>query len=392
MSLPSKVKPGDLISSALFNDLVDYLKAQDQRLTQLEASIAVLAILDVLPAGLIRMGTEMRVLGRGFGTAGLNTVLIDTVMVTAFKAGSSDSQLIFDLPTIPNVPPEGRPVSLSVSNARGFASTTVQVGQALPTVPDGSIQATMAQAPTGTITAGGTYDFFYTLKVISNMDETFKLAATLQPTGTTGTWVTQVTDTTTQRTPLPNGELFMARGDAPNGTVKQIVVRATVPAGVTGSAKLRLVMTSKLNVQFTGSSGDFGFTVGSTSQTPTIPLSRTLVSPTGALNTTTDEVQASPGTQVTLRFAADIPVAGTYQVTLSLPADTTNLWGAKLSSASPSTPLVWQFNMSAAGSTNIYVTVQPGATAPASADLSMTVVSTTDSSKFGQVSQKLKRV
>lgn len=394
MSLPYKVKPGDLITSALFNDLIDYLEAQDQRLKVLEASIATVAILDVLPAGLIRMGSEMRVLGRGFGTASLNTVLVDTVMITGFKAGSSDSQLIFDLPAIPNVPSTGRFVSLAVSNARGFASTTVQVGPAVPTVPEGSIQLTLSQTPTGSITAGATYDFFYTLKVISNLDETFKLVPTLQPpTGSTVTgWAATVTDTTAARTPLPNGEIAMARGEPPNGTTKQVVVRATLPVGATGAPKLRLLMTSKLNSQLSGSSGDFGFTIGSTSQTPTIPLARTLVSPDSARNPATDEVQSTAGATVTLRFAATIEVAGTYRVTLSLTGDSTNQWGAALVSIATTGPLVGQFDMAGPGTTNLYVTLKPGTSAPAAADLVVNVASTSDGSKFGQVSQKLKRL
>ncbi|RKH28823.1 hypothetical protein [Corallococcus sicarius] len=394
MSLPYKVKPGDLITSALFNDLIDYLEAQDQRLKVLEASIATVAILDVLPAGLIRMGSEMRVLGRGFGTASLNTVLVDTVMITAFKAGSSDSQLIFELPAIPNVPSTGRFVSLAVSNARGYASTTVQVGPAVPTVPEGSSLVTLSQTPTGSITAGATYDFFYTLKVISNMDETFKLTPTLQPpagSAVTG-WATTVTDTTAARTPLPNGEITMAKGDAPSGTTKQVVVRVTIPPGATGAPKVRLFMVSKLNSQINGSSGDYGFTIGSTSQTPTIPLSRALVSPDSARNPTTDEIQATAGTLVTLRFAVTIEVAGTYRVTLTLAGDGANLWGAALLTIATTGPLVGQFDITGPSTTNFYVTLKPGTTAPASADLVVNVMSISDASKFGQLSQKLKRL
>jgi hypothetical protein len=389
--LPSKVQPGDLITSDLFNRLIDHLKLQDQRLTELEGSLSAVVITDVIPPGLIRMGSEMRVLGRGFGVAGQNTVLIESVMVNAFKAGSSDSLLIFNAPSVPNVPAEGKAVTLSVSNSRGFASTSIQIAQAEATTPEGSLQVTLAQTPSTPIVAGASFDFTYTLKAITNMEETYKLTPAVEPpVGTSASaWGLVVQDTS--GVALPNSELLIPKGDPPSGAVRQVRVRVTVPSGLTGgSGKLRLGVVSKRNAQFTGSSGDFGFTLGSTSTAPTIPMSQTLVSPAAARQE--GEVRAAAGARVLMQYTAEMTVAGTYTVTLTPQGDTGNLWGAKLGLGTAETPLTGQFSITGPGTTNILLSVQPGASAPASVDLVLRITSSTNTSVFGQVSQKLRRV
>ncbi|MBZ4417837.1 hypothetical protein [Myxococcus sp. RHSTA-1-4] len=389
--LPSKVQPGDLITSDLFNRLIDHLQTQDQRLAELEASIATVAITDIVPTGLIRMGSEMRVLGRGFGVASQNTVLIESVMVNAFKAGSSDSQLIFNAPAVPNVPVEGKPVTLSVSNMRGFATTTIMLAQAEATTPEGSLQVSLAQTPSTTITAGSSYDFTYTIKAITNMEETYKLTPSVEPPAGTAasSWALVVQDTS--GVTLANNELLIPKGDPPSGALRQVRVRVTIPSGLTGgSVKLRLAVTSKRNAKLTGSSGDHSFMLGSISTAPSIPMSRTLVSPSSAV--VQDEVHAAAGGRVLLQFTAELSVAGPYTVTLSLPGDSTNLWAAKLSIASDQTPLSGQVNITGPGPTNLLMSIQPGATAPASVDLVVRITSSENTSVFGQVSQKLRRV
>jgi hypothetical protein len=145
-----KVVPGDLITAAFVNELIDLMLALDARVTALEAALPgsqSMRIFAPISSDTFHIGDELRIIGQGFGVPALNTVLFDgTARVNVFKTGSNDNLLILDIPGL-SLPAGGKAVTLSVSNNRGFAQTSFNLLAAVPTVPNG--QLFLAQQPAG---------------------------------------------------------------------------------------------------------------------------------------------------------------------------------------------------------------------------------------------------
>src|SRR3954468_23337021 len=96
------VQPGDLITSDMFNLLLDEFQKLRDRVTVLEGSPAVgdVAILRLVPDLCIVRACDTRtVLGYGFGLSlGAARAFVDNVEVPQFMPGSNDQQLIFAVP------------------------------------------------------------------------------------------------------------------------------------------------------------------------------------------------------------------------------------------------------------------------------------------------------
>src|SRR5258705_12776173 len=112
-----RVRAGDLITDVFVNGLLDYLEALDVRVSGLEQGSGSVAITS-LPFGDIRVGQEVHIRGRNFGfSTGQQKVFIDDVPVNAFRFGSDDTELIFTIPAVPNIPSTGKIVVLTIQNA-----------------------------------------------------------------------------------------------------------------------------------------------------------------------------------------------------------------------------------------------------------------------------------
>src|SRR6185369_1788293 len=100
----------------------------EARITALEGAVPVggaVVITAVVPSGPVHLGDELRLIGRNFGIAALNSININGTPVTGFKPGSSDTLLIFNVPAVQGVPAQGQTATLNLSNPNGFATTTI---------------------------------------------------------------------------------------------------------------------------------------------------------------------------------------------------------------------------------------------------------------------------
>ncbi|MCK7496556.1 MAG: IPT/TIG domain-containing protein [Comamonadaceae bacterium] len=89
-----------------------------------------LTILGLSPsASDVRMGQELRVIGRNFGIPALSVVTIGNATVDTFKAGSNSNFLIFNVPAVSGVPAAGKEVTLTVSGPTGFDSVQLFLRQ-----------------------------------------------------------------------------------------------------------------------------------------------------------------------------------------------------------------------------------------------------------------------
>ncbi|KFA94325.1 IPT/TIG domain-containing protein [Archangium violaceum] len=263
MSPPySKIEPGSLITAELLNSMLKQLEEHEQRLDQLESALpggkAGVAITAIFPTVPVRVGEELRLVGRNFGLPMNNVVTLAGKRVEQFNPGSSDTQLLFTVKPLPGLGEQSTPVQLTVSNPLGFASATVIVAPAAPAEPTGQVMISLTGAPqVHILKAGQSYDFIYTVTVLTNMDETFTFTPLVEPA-----WRARVVDE--QEQVLEPAALLIGQGQAPLGTSEKVRVRLTIPPELPddSSARLRLEAVSQRNPKLRGSSGEQHLKVG----------------------------------------------------------------------------------------------------------------------------------
>ena len=161
-TVPNRVKPGDLITSAYFNTIVDELADLERRLALLEGSGTgpgpigggAVVIDSFAPTTDLRIGQELTIFGRNFGfSSGSQSVFFNSARATVFKTGSSDTKLIIEIPDVPGVTEAGTQVSLTVAN---FSSTDTRSLTLKPVqlAEQGNIALSFLSVTPSTITAG----------------------------------------------------------------------------------------------------------------------------------------------------------------------------------------------------------------------------------------------
>lgn len=387
----TRVRPGDLITADMINKVIDQLGLLENRVTALEAVAPggdAVVITGLLPSGPVSLGTELRIVGRNFGLPGTNVVTIDNSDVSQFKAGSSDTQLIFNVPLLQGIPAQGKVVTLTVSNDIGFASTSMIVVPAQPTVPAGTIFVNLSQSPAGNLIAGSSFTFGFNVKAITNMEEDY----TLKPTVQAG-WPVKIVDQ--NNVDVVPAEIRLAKGDPPNGTSKTVFVRVTIPAGTAAgtTTPLKLAITSKRNPSdLAATSGGDALVVGSPPPPPQeigVTFSNVLTPGGAQPGTEAAGVVTLPtaGSQYRVDFVASIKDAGTYNVAVTPPGAN---WVVKISGSQAATPLAITLQPATPNSSNsikVLVTPQAGA---APTPLIVRVTKSDDATVFGQGSEQLK--
>jgi hypothetical protein len=379
-----QVRPGELITAELINQILAELESLQVRVTKLEAGGVVVnptqpvVIKGLQPSGSVPLQSPLTILGRNFGETSSNVVTIDGVQVTQIKSGT-DTQLVVDVPLIAGVPDAGKTVILTVSNPRGFAQTSLVIVPAVQTTPTGSLFVTLSQSPTDPqLLAGQSYTFVFSVKAFSNMDETY----TLTPGVSTG-WTATVVDQSNN--PITPAEVRIPKSDPPTGTTTDVRVRVTIPAGTPSAttAQVSLAAASKRNpAGFNKNSGGDPITVGQPPPPPqriTVSFNAVLGTPTTSRDANNVLVIPVTGTVYRVDFSALIPDAGTYNLVLTPPGGqwTAQIQGATSITATP--------NLNRLVSTSL--TAQAGATP---ANLILRVTKTDDPTVFGQFSQPVR--
>lgn len=234
-TLPSQVRPGDVISSDLFNRLLAEVIDLGSRVSDLEGapSPSALRIFNVTGPTPIRVNNRATAIGEGFSRpAGLNTITVDGRPVTSISEGASDdTHLSFDVPD-PGLGSTGRDVVLLVRNAALQSGTFSFRLEPAIAVPFGTITLLYDRPPvaSGLNLVAGTYEFGYSLSVDVDKNVTIRLRADL---GSVAGWqATLLADDGSLITaPIP-----VARTP---GTLR-FKVRVTVPSTGAGTANLQV--------------------------------------------------------------------------------------------------------------------------------------------------------
>jgi hypothetical protein len=380
----------------LMNRIVDKLTSLETRVGMLEAvgpEGEAVVITGLLPSGPVGIGSEFRVSGRNFGLPSTNVVTLDNIQVTQFKSGSSDTQLIFDIPNLQGVTQQGKVVTLTVSNPVGFASTSLVVVPAVPTTPSGSLFVTLKQPPADPqLLAGQSYVFVFAVQAITNMEEAYTLA----PQVSTG-WPAQIVDQNGIN--ISPAEITIPKSDPPDGTTRDVRVRLTIPSGAGNgaTAQLKLVVASKRNpLALTKTSGGDTVTVGA----PPPPPQKIVVSFSNVLspNGVTPAFRNEQGVVV-------IPVAGTqYRADFSVLIEEVDAGASAQNptkfnlALNPAPGADW--TASIAGATvidaaaphqnRLVMVALSGAAGATPSNLTLKVTKANDATVFGQFSQPIK--
>jgi hypothetical protein len=334
-NLPTKVQPGDLITSDLMNAFLEKCRDIETRLRQLEVIApgdTKVVIFSPVVTQVYRIGEELRVVGRNFGTPAENTVFIDTsVQVSQFKLGSNDQLLIFDIPFVQNIPVSGRAVTLTVSNPRGFATTSFILAQPVATKPTGSLTVTRTGSPSGDLDPGSDYVFTYRITAATTLEEVYDVNAAVDLG-----WRARLVDSRDQ--PIVPQQVFIPKPQFP--TVPEVVtirIQVTIPGsaqvGETGILTVTVSSTrnpsgltktsepTPLPVGDQAAPGDqIGVSLTSVFAPATL-VDGTIVIPPPAAGSTTRTAFAT--------FKAEVPAAGDY--TIPRPTfnnDPSGLWSA----------------------------------------------------------------
>lgn len=122
--LETRVRPGDVISSDLFQAMLDKLAELEERVAELEGTgddtAGAPRISSTIPATQQNVGRELELVGVNFAVpANTNQVTVGGRSVTQFLAGSTSTALRFLIPANVSVPPGGANVEIRVTNANG---------------------------------------------------------------------------------------------------------------------------------------------------------------------------------------------------------------------------------------------------------------------------------
>ena len=320
MDMPfTHVQPGGLITSDLFNKLLDAFNDLNTRLTVLEGSAAVgdVAILGLVPStGIVRLGDRLTAVGYGFGlSVGGCRAFIDDVEIGAFLAGSNDEQLIFNVPpavagAFP-VPPLGRSGTLVIRGPRGQAKRDLTILPQKAAPPGGlGVQIAFLDASPNPIAAGKPARFRFNATSIVSPPITVTPTVVFSGVANTAPWQAAATFTQADGTTPLAGGTFDLKGGEVDHTFALVVA---VPTGTDATTVNYVVnLTSADAAPVTGASGVMSFTVG---QAPPAPDPNFSVKVSAALPTTALQGSAivlAPSKGMTLKLLVTITKAGNY--------------------------------------------------------------------------------
>jgi hypothetical protein len=343
MAISERVQPGDLITADFFNRMLIELNQLDQRVAALEgqsSSSGQLVITGVFPEGPLRVGQEIQVTGRNFGVSiGAQRVFIKDVRVTDFKPQSTDSLLVFDIPSIAGLPDAGMTVTLSVTNQNTDTRSLFVLPAQLPL--GGQVTVTFDSMAPLTPVAGSPVTFRYNVTSRANQSATFTILPTINVSSNQAQWQSalQVLDDTSG-SPLSGNGLLLA----PNQSRFVKVAITSVPSTPVNAQFSLTVAASAPGVTIIPDTRTFTVGQATPPQDTTIDVFDIINAvPPGALSGST--VQLSAGKSVTLGCRVHFTVQGTYDVTAALTSGSN--WTADRDTSS--TPTSYTINPSDIG-------------------------------------------
>lgn len=314
ISLP-RVLPGDLITAADWNAMVDAITSAFVHIDALEAGAQPttgLAITQLIPSGPYRVGDTIQVVGRNFQlTIGATRVFLNATPVLNLLPSSSDSRLEFVIPPLTGIPAVGTMVDMVVLNQTESVTRQIEVRPRQSSL-QGNVTVDWLGVDPATVTPTTEAFFRYRIRSGTNNRATWLVNPQIDVAANSTEWNAQLRVLRADRTQITNRQLDLAPGQELEFLIHVVRVpdnTANVLFGLTVSVSAEAI---------TGTSGMRQFTVGTPVQDPdnTIEVSPQPVFSGGALSGSTLTVPAN--SSVDLVLAASFTVAGSYTITRSL--------------------------------------------------------------------------
>jgi hypothetical protein len=184
------VKSGDLIKADAWNLVLQTLTAFDGRISALEEAAVNpqgVVISSLQPSSTMHVGQVLTLVGKNFVSPAVNNnVLVAGTPITSdlFKFTSNESQLVFTLPSVPNLAALTQPVTVQVTNLNGSASAPLTLQPAI-VAPTGRIEVAYFAAPVmpignPNIQTGVQYVFSFSVTTYVTADSTYQITPTMQ--------------------------------------------------------------------------------------------------------------------------------------------------------------------------------------------------------------------
>jgi hypothetical protein len=356
-AISDQVKPGDVISSDLFNRIIALLNEHDALLTS-TTPVSGLAITQLLPAGPYRVGDTLQILGQNFQFGiGATRVFLNATPVLSFSPTSTDSRLQFVIPAVPGVVEAGSSVDLLVLNQTQSATRQIVLRPILNPLQGSVIIEWQSVAPT-TVTPGAPATFLYRITSGTNNRATWDINPQIDVAVNAAAWNAQLSVRDSAGNELNPRQITLD----PDQQVDVQIRIATVPSGTDGVTFGLTVNASSGPVS--DSSGIRQFTVGDLTPLPdtTLTLSTVPILSAGALVGNTLTV---PGTQSRiLAISVDFTMAGDYTVTRSVLGGATG-WAVNLDSGTIDAITINAADLAASGHTQRLLRYSVAATSTA---------------------------
>ena len=378
-TVPNRVRPGDLITSAYFNTIIDELADLERRLALLENSAppgdptgeGPVSISSFAPTADLRSGQELVIFGQNFGfSTGSHSVFFNSTRVLIVKTGSSNTKLIIEIPDVPGVTENGMQVTLTVAN---FSSTDTRQLTLKPRqiTEQGNITLSFLDVTPSTIVTGGAGPgpaFRYQISA----PILIPVAVTITPTISITSLQAGLQVLDGAGAPLPGNQITIQPGQS-----TQISVRSGVIPG--GTTTLRMTVNAS-GAGLQGSIDARDFPVGTPIEPPdpSVPvLAFNSAAPPESFSG--NIITRAAGATATVQLRAEF--TGTTQRTYNVQVAVLGLatgWTA-VRSASPffSTPPSYTVSSPAVQFPAFDVTPAPGATTPATVEFTLQRVGST---------------
>lgn len=229
-----KVAPGDLITAAQFNDIIDSLNSALARIAALEAgggtSTSGLVITDLVPAGPYRVGQTIQIVGKEFQFAiGATRVFFGSTQVFNLRPTSTDSLLEFEIPVVAGVTEAGTEVDLTVANQTD-SDTRKVILRPRQTSLQGFITTTFLSVTPATIAPGQPALFRYRLTSGANAAASYLVTPTISGSPIATALQGQLSVLDANQTAIPSRQISVD----PGSQVEFFVRIGTVPTGTAG--------------------------------------------------------------------------------------------------------------------------------------------------------------
>lgn len=314
----SEVRPGQVITATLMNQVLRQLESLEVRIANLEARVTIgsrLELTKIEPSGTLRVGQVIQAIGSNFGyTSKSVQVTIGGILVTQFDINrSNDNLLIFTIPNI-TVSADGAEVVLKISNGSQSAEQRVTI------LPANIFQSSNAsinykKVVPNTISPGDRNPVRFEFNLSSNtlLDETYLITPAIDISENRDEWQRSLRITDAQGGPLPDRRISIGSGKNADFIVELMQVPLT-PSNGTFSLT---VNASSRNVALV-SHGPRQFQIGEQipEENSNVTVQSVLAVPPNALNGTT--ITSKLSEPPLIRVFLSIDEIGTYELSVNL--------------------------------------------------------------------------